>query len=1012
MYIDSILATNYDSIVTQVSNEVTDASQPLVVSENVTHDVENASGNCNDCFLDLKRFRSKNVKKLIIAGLNINSLRNKFHPVNDILQKGYVDILCISESKLDDSFPKSQFKSHGFHCFRQDSTARSGGLIAWVRNDLPCRQRDDIAVNDGEIQSLIIEMRVKKEKWIIVALYRLPNANVKCFCSRLSTMLDKIAQECKMCIVVGDINIDVSPRNTVGNELHAVMDIYNLKNVVKDPTCFKGTPSLIDVIMTSNARRVGDVLNFNCGLSDFHNLVATCTKVEVHRSKAGPISYRSFRRFNDDDFREDMARIPVSVLDVFDDISDKQWAYDRLVMSVVDQHAPLKTRYVTKQCAHMNSTLRKAIYRKRTAHNKYLNNKKSQHLWEEYRQARNHFVKVNRLSMQNYFKKACRDGPQSKSFWNTLKPYFTDKGQQKSSIMLREGDDVITDSHEVAKVFNDYFHDAMLQMGNGDDISDVSVDGIIDKYATHESINVIKSSFNRENHFCFTHVTADHVCKMLSQVDKKKSTGYDGLSAKLVCKAADVLAPTITRLINDMLNQCSFPDGMKYAEISPIFKKDNALDKTKYRPVSVLTCVSKIFEKILNEQFADDFYANYARDLAAYRKGYNTQSVLLKAVDDWKLALDQGNVVGALLMDLSKAFDVIPHGLLLAKMEAYGYSRNVITTIRSYLCDRKQRVKINDARSEWNLTNIGVPQGSVLGPTLFNVFLNDLFLYMNGSNIYNYADDNTLSYVSSSLNDLVGNIERRGCMMTEWFQMNGMKANPEKYQAIIFGKRPKSAVLLGVSGAQIESQHSVRLLGITIDDDLIFREHALAVCRRAARQVDAMMRVRSFLDEETRRQMYHSFIFSCFTYCPAVWLICSKTSLSQLEKVHCRALRFLYNEFDLPYCELLLKGHHKSMTVVLMHSIATEVYKSLNEIGPSYMSSKFVRKENRYDMRNQHALIQKSFNTIKNGYHSFSYLGAKIWNSLPNEIKSSPSLSVFRNRLEGFNDCSCLERMG
>lgn len=500
--------------------------------------------------------------------------------------------------------------------------------------------------------------------------------------------------------------------------------------------------------------------------------------------------------------------------------------------------------------------------------------------------------------------------------------------------------------------------------------------------------------------------------KMLSHVDKKKSTGFDGLPAKLVCKASDAMSPMVTQLINLMIDQGTFPEDMKYAEISPVFKKDDNLDKTKYRPVSVLTCISKIFEKTINQQLSDHFYANYARNLSAYRKNHNTQAVLLKAVDDWKRALDDGNIAGALLMDLSKAFDVIPHGLLLAKLTAYGYSRDVVALIRSYITDRKQRVKVNDARSEWTQTQMGVPQGSVLGPTLFNIFLNDIFLTMADAKIYNYADDNTLSVVSKSMVDLVASIEREGSSMTQWFERNCMKANPDKYQTIIFGKRRGNyESSFKISGAQIVSTAQVKLLGVRIDESLSFREHASHVCKRAARQLNAMMRLSKVLDHDAKRHVYHSFVYSNFTYCPAVWLMCEKTCINQLEKINCRALRFLYDDFDSTYTELLAKGNHRSISVLLMHTIATEVYKSLNGMSPDYMVNVFRRTNHQYNVRNQHGLIQPSFSTMKYGFNTFSYLGAKIWNNLPNNVKEAGSLDVFKNRLSFYHDCSSLMRL-
>ena len=172
-----------------------------------------------------------------------------------------------------------------------------------------------------------------------------------------------------------------------------------------------------------------------------------------------------------------------------------------------------------------------------------------------------------------------------------------------------------------------------------------------------------------------------------------------------------------------------------------------------------------------------------------------------------------------------------------------------------------------------------------------------------------------------------------------------------------------------------------------------------------------MMRLKSVLCEEMRRHVYQAFVYSCFTYCPAVWLLCNKTNLRQLERIHCRALRFLYNDYDGSYDDLLRKGGHRSVKVLLMHSLATDVFKSLNEIGPSYMSAKFHRKEHQYHVRNEFNLMQRSFKTIKHGYNSFNYLGAKVWNHLPNEIKSSPTLTIFKKRLVNFDDASCLDRL-
>jgi hypothetical protein len=244
-----------------------------------------------------------------------------------------------------------------------------------------------------------------------------------------------------------------------------------------------------------------------------------------------------------------------------------------------------------------------------------------------------------------------------------------------------------------------------------------------------------------------------------------------------------VAQPSISNPINILVNKSIessiFPDNLKAAQVSPLFKKKNSLDKGNYRP-----CISKIYERAIRDQLMDFLDKHFLPLLSAFRPDFGYQAALLKIIEDWKKALGDNKFIAAILMDLSKAFDCLPHNLLLLKLEAFGLSKNSLILLQSYLENRKQRIKIGSYYTDWDQMCKGVPQRSILGPVLFNVFINDIFLFVQNSTIYNYADDNTVSYCDYYINKVVNTLEADSLKLMNWFSINLMKANPDKFQAI------------------------------------------------------------------------------------------------------------------------------------------------------------------------------------------------------------------------------------
>ena len=238
-------------------------------------------------------------------------------------------------------------------------------------------------------------------------------------------------------------------------------------------------------------------------------------------------------------------------------------------------------------------------------------------------------------------------------------------------------------------------------------------------------------------------------------------------------------------------------------------------------------------------------------------------------------------------MDLSKAFDCIPHDLLIAKLLAYGVHEKIVHIFYSYLQGRKQCVKINNISSDFLDIISGVPQSSIAGPILFNVFINDFFYFIRNASVHNFADDNTITSFAKSVTNLIKILEDESKAAINWFSINQMIANPDKFKAIIFDKRNTdfSKTKLAVNGQNLEIVTSVKLLGIQIDNQLNFNEHINNICKSAANQLNALIRLRYFLGFEVRKVLVNSFILSNFNYCPLVWFVSSAKFWSKIESL-------------------------------------------------------------------------------------------------------------------------------
>ena len=314
---------------------------------------------------------------------------------------------------------------------------------------------------------------------------------------------------------------------------------------------------------------------------------------------------------------------------------------------------------------------------------------------------------------------------------------------------------------------------------------------------------------------------------------------------------------------------------------------------------------------------------------------------------------------------------------------------------------------MDSAQSDFLPLTKGVPQGSICGPVFFNIFINDIFYFINHSKLYNYADDNTLSVSDVNYEDMKRNLEVEGSALVDWFEINQMEANPGKFQSLAVGKKTHAKnPTFQIQGTDIPCSDEVKLLGVTIDYLLNYDTHISNLCKKTARQINVLKRIGRYLPIGCRKVIYQSFIQSNFNFCPLIWHFCSARNTKKIEQLNFRALKLVYQDFSSTYDDLLNRDKSVSLHLQRQRLIALEVYKILAKQGPSYLHNLISVKPTRYNFRSKNVNVP-SVKSTAYGKKSFLLHGAQLWNSLPNDIRNAENFAQFKALIKTWNGSKC-----